>query len=212
VADDTYETWQPGDVPGWLAGPRGRAWFAVHGRAKDHMVRAARVAVKAAFVADCPLDALAYHVRARLLPRYPGDTDATYRARLDQAWSLWALAGTRAGLLALLAALGFPHAAIYDARDPTPPGEVSWPPDGNPGNWSRFWVFLDTSLDNPFGWTLQTWGGGWHWGDGSTWGSTATPGQVAMIRGALRLFKPAHVIVGGIFVDVGGTRLRWPGM
>jgi len=212
MAADDYETWQQGDVPSWLAGPRGLAWFAAHGRAKDLMVAGARVAVKCAFVADCPGDALPWLGFARRLPRYPGDTDTTYRARLLAAWTLWQQAGTRAGLLALLSALGFPHAAIYDARDSTPPGEVSWPPGGDASNWSRFWVFLDTTVDNPFGWVERVWGDPWAYGDGSTWGSTATVAQIDLLRAALRLFKPAHVLCSGIYVDfASGTRLRWAG-
>lgn len=212
MASEKYEAWQPGDVPSWLQGPRGLAWFAAHGRAKDLMVQAARVAVKTGFVHDCPADALPHHGAARLLPRYPGDTDDTYRARLAAAWDLWEWAGTRHGLLLMLEAMGFPHAAIYNVRDATPPGEVSWPPDGDTANWSRFWVFLDATVDNPFGWVKRTWGSGWRYGDGSTWGSTATRDQINLLRATIRLFKPAHAVCAGIYVDfAGGARARWAG-
>lgn len=209
----TYRQLQSESAPKALRGKRGSAWMRAHGRAKDWTQDAVRQAVRAGLVAVAPVDALGYDGNERNLPRYPGDTDETYRARLQRAWELWQQAGTRPGLLAVLDALGFANAAIHTARDPIPPGESSWPPDGDPSNWSRFWVFLDVSAgSNPFNWQRVPWGSR-RWGDGWTWGSTATRAQISLVRSVIRLWKAAHELCAGIVVDLpGGVRIRWAGM
>jgi hypothetical protein len=200
-------------VARWMQGPVMGAYLAACGDALDLVLDGLRQAVAARFVSETPADALGWIGAERLLPRYPADTDDTYRARLAAAWEVWQLAGTAAGILAALAACGFADAAIYTARDATPPGESSWPPDGDTANWSRFWVFLDVSTSNPFAWQPTVWTHARRWGGGATWGSTATVGEVALVRGVIRTLKAAHEVCAGLYVDLpGGRRLRGRGM
>jgi hypothetical protein len=205
---------QGSGVARWMQGPVMAGYLRAIGEALDVQLDAAGQAVAARIIALAPPDALGWIGAERLLPRYPGDTDDTYRARLQRAWDLWQLAGTAAGILAALDACGFHSAAIYAARAATPPGEASWPPDGDTGNWSRFWVFLDVTspANNPFDWQPTIWGTG-AWGTGGTWGSTATTGEVALVRGIIRTLKAAHELCSGLYVDLpGGRRLRGRGM
>ncbi len=197
-----------------MQGPVAAAYLGAIGDALDLTLEAMAQAVTARFVAHAPADALGWLGAERLLQRFPGDTDDTYRARLAAACVVWQLAGTEDGIIAMLIACGFTDVTVHVARGAIPPGEVSWPPDGDPANWSRFWVFIDASTapQNPFGWQPWTWGDGALWGDGHTWGSTATSGEVALVRGIVRLLKAAHEICGGIWIDLpGGNRLHWGG-
>jgi hypothetical protein len=193
-------------------------WLAAHGEVLDDLVARVRAAVKLRFVLDCVADALPYHGAARGLERYVGDTDASYRARLARAWELWQLAGTAAGIVAILNAAGFSHVAVYEALGAAAPGEAVWPPDGDAANWSRFWVLIDASVGayTPFAWKSVTWGSGGAgnrtWGSGWTWGSNATREQVATLRRIVRTWKPAHMVCAEILVDLpSGSRIRWPG-
>lgn len=210
----SYETDLVERAPGWLQGPHGAALLRLFGRSLDILLAAHKAAVKCRFVAVAPADALPHHGDARGLARYPGDTDATYRARLAGAWSFWQQAGTAAGILAALDACGFHNAAVYTARGSAPPSVSPWPPDSDTANWSRFWVYLDVTADadNPFGWAPVAWGER-DWGDGWSWGSTATPGEASLVRGVIRTFKAAHEVCAGVYVKLpGGTLLLWTGM
>lgn len=93
----TYES--EGLAPGWLQGYAGKGYLAARGSRKDAFVQGCREAVKARFPGVCPSDALPYHGRDRLLDQGPGETEASYRARLLAAWETWAWAGTAYGVL-----------------------------------------------------------------------------------------------------------------
>jgi hypothetical protein len=210
----TYESDAAVTGPTWLRGPVAVRIRAAIGVALDHGFDGLKQAVLARFVQRAPADALSDLGDERHIEQYPGDTTATYRARVLLAWDLWQQGGTAAGIIAALKSIGFTSVRIYTANGSGMPGEGVWPPDGDTSNWSRFWVLIDVSGSevNPFAWVRVLWGDrpfGTDW----TWGSTATPGQVALVRRVVRLWKAAHEICGGIFVDLpDGTRLRWAGM
>src|SRR5690606_37201251 len=121
-------------------------------------------------------DALDYIGVERNLPRFPGETDTNYEARLRDAWNLWRQAGTNGGIIAMFDALGI-AAEIKTNAD--------WDWDGDTDNWSRFWVVL-----TDHSWVSDgEWGDPGTWGDGGTWGSNATPDEVRAVRNIVRLFK-----------------------
>lgn len=219
-------------APGWLRKPKAALFLEGFGLLLDELVTRAKDAVKQRFVLLCAPDALGYHGLERGLERFGIDTDATYRARLAIAWALWQLAGTAEGIVTLLAFAGFrttagvPIATVYSVLGGVPPGESSWPPDGDLANWSRFWVFLNatTASNTPFNWQATDWGGAF-WGSGTwgggadtiwggwgvgTWGSSALTPEVDLTRRIPKTWKAAHEVLGGVVVDLpGGRRVRW---
>jgi hypothetical protein len=218
MAARSFETWQSEDLPPpWLQGRAGKIFHRVLGQAKDQLLAAAKVAVKARLVALCPLDALGWIGAERLLERYPVETDAQYRARLLAAWDAWAFAGTLRGVTSLLAAAGFTNVAIYDVHAAPAWWAAAWPPTSTVSNWSRFWVEIGEPFST-FGWQRLRWGdAGLKWGTGKTWGSTATVDHVRMVRGIIRKMKPAHTVCETIFVRLpngsgGYVTANWPGM
>ncbi len=98
----------PPVVPPWLLGPNGRTWLTAIGRSLDDNAERARQAVKARFPNLAPDDALAVLGEERGMPRGPGETTASYRARLLGAWDAWTWAGTPYGMLRQLLAAGYP--------------------------------------------------------------------------------------------------------
>lgn len=210
----TYEQDAATTGPVWLRGPVGVRVRGAFGAACDWAFDTLKQAVLARFVSKAPEDALGYLGAERSIERYPGDTLATYRARVQAAWTLWQLGGTAAGIIAALESIGFTSVRIYTANGSGPAGELTWPPDGDAANWSRFWVLIDVSGSeaNPFNWQRVTWGDGHKYGGGWTWGSTATVAQVRLVRRVIRVWKAAHEVHAGTFVDLpGGPRLRWEG-
>jgi hypothetical protein len=147
-------------------------------------------AVKARFFDSdtFPPSALSYLGAGRSMPRYPLDTDATYTARLRDAWNIWPQAGTKYGIEAQLAALGL-TATVKDRSS------VGWNWDNDTDNWSRFWVVI---TGHP--WASWEWGDGTLWGDGKTWGSDATVDEVKSVRALVRKWKPAQVVCTNIIV------------
>lgn len=201
------------NVPRWLQGTVGSGYLGSFGRVLDIVNDSLRQAVLARVVRVAPVDGLQWIARERNMPRYPGDTDATWRARLELAWPLWQFGGTAQGILTALASAGFTNAAIFSANQSGPPAVAPWPPTGTSANWSRFAVYLDVqaAADNPFSWASVDWGD-FDWGDGTTWGSTATTGEIDLVRGIIALWKAAHEICPWIYVKLpDGTLLRWQG-
>lgn len=126
-----------------------------------------------------PIDALPLKGSDRNIERYPGESDASYMARVAGAWVAWPQAGTHNGLLGQLTAAGF-TATIKEMRD--------WNWDGNTANWSRFWVVITGT-----GWARTHWGDGRKWGEG-VWGCNAPLDQVHVLRRIVRKWKPGHMV------------------
>lgn len=135
-----------------------------------------------------PVDALALLGDERLSPRYAIDTDATYRARLRNAWERWKQGGSEIGLKAELAAYGLTAEVKLN-------NEWDW--DGNAANWSRFWVVLH---DHPWLPPAELGEPGPVLDGTTTLGSTATPEEVDTVRKIVRRWKPAHMVCSHIIL------------
>jgi hypothetical protein len=98
--------------PTALQGPVGTAFESAYGAMKDALVARLAASVKAKFPGIAPADALAAIGAERLMDRGPGETDAAYAIRLQNAWNTWPLAGTPRGLLRALYDAGYPNTAI----------------------------------------------------------------------------------------------------
>ena len=188
-----YSEYEVQRAPVWLRGEFGSGWLQSHGFLKDGLAEGARQGVLARFVSKAPSDALPVLASERSLERMPADTDATWRARLADAWSMWAYAGTRKGVKEAIERTGYATSVVlYDALEwPTGPGAV---------NWAVFWVVL-----SGHGWSTEgLWGDPGTWGDGGTWGSDASEEEVQRVLRLVRLWKPAHAYCAAVIVLLSG--------
>ena len=130
----------------------------------------------------------------RGMPRYPGETEAGYRARLHGAWDAYGVGGSDGGIIAQLEAAGYTGAAIYTARDDWYPGD----PD-----WSRYWVVIQLGTHSVTG-PGVAWGGGREWGDGWLWGIATGADDVTTVAAIVGKWNPVRWrCVGLVFVGAG---------
>lgn len=126
------------------------------------VVARAKAAVKARFPGVAPSDALEEIGLERGMPRGPGESDASYGARLLGAWNTWPWAGTAFGLLNALAAAGYAAEVRIQNRmryaldaagalvvEQRPAGE--WRFDTSTAFWSRFALVLVPPFPFTFG-------------------------------------------------------------
>lgn len=111
----TFSDWLQLLAPPWLLDPGGRALLSTIGTQMDRGRDRIRQGVRARFPEVAPSDALPVIAAERLLPRAPGETDASWAAYLRKAWEVWGGdptlgggAGTPAGVLTAVARAGFP--------------------------------------------------------------------------------------------------------
>ncbi len=110
----SYEEWMEKVQPPWLQNEAGRRWARALGHVLDGAVDGARDAVLARYPSYAPEDALNLVGEGRALRRFPPDEpDASYRERVRHAWDWWLRAGTKPGMEAELARLGF-HARVIE--------------------------------------------------------------------------------------------------
>ncbi|MGB0963974.1 MAG: hypothetical protein ACPGVY_14910 [Mycobacterium sp.] len=183
--------------PGWLRGTWGtRLVQGVFALSADVLSDWAVEGVRAArmLVAHSGPEALEMTGRERLMPRYLDETDTAYAARLQDAWDLWAAAGTAAGMIAQFAAAGWSGVEIYTS--------TQWPLRHVAGWWSQWFLFFPEGTHS---WTgPNTYGDGHTYGDGATYGSSATVGEVQRIRGILGLWKAGHEICREVVIEITG--------
>lgn len=157
-----------------LQGRWARAWGRSLGAEKDRTVERARQAVLAGAVTRCPADALPLLGADAQLEQLPGETAASFRARIAGAWDTWPWAGTRTGLGTIFTLLGLTVRLATAA-------ELSRTP------WAQWWAFASGT-----GWTRRVWGAATKaWGSG-VWGSTATRDDVRRVRRFARQFSNAR--------------------
>jgi hypothetical protein len=132
---------QGGLAPTFLLQPAGIAFEGGLGDAKDALADRIKLAVLARFPNYAPPDALQALGIERNLPRGPSETDATYAARLVNAWSTWPWAGTPYGLLQALKSAGYANVIITQVRR----NYFSLDPNGN----------LVITSESGFSWTMD---------------------------------------------------------
>ena len=185
----SYATYQPSLYPTALADPYGQSWGRAQGVMKDRLATLAADAVDMGLVLRAPADALPYLADdAGGLERFPIDDDASHRARIASAWTLWPWAGTRYALEVVAAQLDFAGVTIRTARE--------WGMSDAATLWARWWVLV--TQNGPFA-SDGTWADAGTWDDGGTWDSDASLGLVSQIRRFFRRFSNAR--------DVGFVRL-----
>lgn len=172
--------------------------------------------------------ALPYNGADRDLPRYLGEPDADYAARLRDAHRSARAWGSARELISQvqiaskwISAVATPvrtvseqgaHAsAVWDERASltgsfvhTRVAPTNWQWDTN-DRWWRTWLIIDSTA-GPWQ-TDGTWGSPGVWGDGGTWGSTATVAQVQQLEDLVRKWKRAGSTVQ-IIVTFASTLLE----
>lgn len=195
-ADPTrFRVYQPGLLPPWMD-EAGRDWATAQGLLKDALLEAVTAAVAARRASDCPEDALPRLGEDSQIERMPGESSASYRARLRERFPTWQASGTDLGVLLQLEAAGLSVRAKRNNQ---------WDWDGHPGNvapwWARMWLIVDRP--NSFGPPLVC-GGGAVCGDGSICGMTGGSLElVAAIRRLAKKWTSSHVLLVNVIVMTG---------
>lgn len=135
-----------------------------------------------------PPDAKSKLGEERRMPRYAGETEASYTARLAGVWSAYLVAGSEASLLDQLAAFGLPGAIIntpYTGWSTLEP--LDW--------WSQAWVSIPVGM-HPY-YAPMACGDGTHCGDATAVCDVGgiTGSEVAAIRALVRKWKPHDWVV-----------------
>lgn len=166
----------------------------------DVIEEAANQAMKARFVLSdtVPDDALPHIGENVQLERYPLDTIDTYKARLAEAFTIWSQAGTRQGVLAALAASGFPGAQLIEDHE--------WDRQPKP-YWSQFWIVFPDGTHNVTPSTAAYGDPGLRYGNGVLYGVQGITGEeIEGLRALAKKWKRAASILREmIFTDGGIT-------
>lgn len=164
-------------APGWLQVGDGGRWQAGNGDSLDLMVDRFRQAVLARFIQRAPSDGLDLLGADRNMPRYLRESDAAYRARLQDAWAYWQWGGTKKGVQDVLTRLGYLVTVqeIYQL---------------DTSRWAEFYVTIAPALERP----SKAWRDGGTWGDGGKWGQgwVAFPDEREALEGVVADIKGAH--------------------
>ena len=186
-------------LPGWLQGTWGTRFFGVIGLFCDAIGQGASEALRAPWLKErhntvnpgSPDDSLRLKGSEYSMPKYPGETDDQYRARLELVWQTWGIAGGGPSIIEQLEAAGYVGAYI-EFR----PGADG--PQGQAGPWwSQFWVIFPIG-SHPVTETSPKWNY-FKWNDGTTWGPCTIPRDFAeTVRGIISQFKPSDWICRGL--------------
>lgn len=187
-------------TPPWLGGTWAAKFLTVAYGLFDLVNRSNLDAAKSGLVETCPVDAVPYHARARMIDAILGETVEALRLRLLSAWSHWSESGTKAGLQAKLREYlpEAPDLVVYDiANDDWTGGAVlDGYDDDNGDNSSRLMVVIPQS--HP--WDTELVGPGLVVGPELLVGISMPASRLAVIRSVFRKYRPAHCI--GIGIDV----------
>jgi hypothetical protein len=215
-----YREWEFFTGPSWLQGPSDGQFIKEYGGAKDDAMDRARLGVMARFPGQitretdqppsvAPTDALDHIGADRQTPRAPGESDATYSARLLAAWDDLALLGGPYALLSNLTVMGYSGANIIQDN-------------------GRYWYLSGGVLTAGTLMTMATRGrAGWqfdclgqHDVTGELWSRFAllfasdaanlssTSGQV-ILNAIVNRFRPALATFMGTYVVLAGRPWGW---
>lgn len=177
------------------------AWFGVLcGLTGDLLAEGMSLALRLAWIADreSPDDVLPLIGTERGMPRYPGETAAQYRARLQDAWNAYTFAGAEQTIVSQFEHAGYPGTEIqFDALADGPNGEPA-------PYWSQFWVYFPYSSGHPVTGDGPTWNG-FNYGDGTLYGLDVTVGFYQLIHGIVGKWKPTRWICRGFIFELADT-------
>lgn len=165
----------------------------------DLAVELARQAALSGSPAECPLDAIDYHARDRMLERIVGETDEALRDRVVDAWGFWSAVTTTSGLQDILRAhTGCDEVYVYDEANDgwVSNGVGAGYDDTNTDLASRHAVVIGQT--HP--WAIPTVGPGPIVGPGLLVGIDMTLTELSMVRRIYRRHRPANMIGSDIFV------------
>ena len=109
--------------PPWLRRHYGlRLMGAISGLMGDIIMEGASQAIQGPWLRSGfqPPDALPLVGNERRMPRYPSDTDATYRERLAEAWSTYGRGGNEGAIIEQLIAFGLTNPVVIPAENSAP--------------------------------------------------------------------------------------------
>src|SRR6267142_201537 len=112
----TYRQYRQSLVPTTMQRPVGQAFQGEIGDVEDAAMDRAKQSVKARFPLLAPPDALTAIGRERMIPQAPGESNASYAARLQDAWNTWPWAGTPFGVLRALYSSGYRNVVLAQVR------------------------------------------------------------------------------------------------
>lgn len=183
--------------PDWLLGELSAGFIGViFSYTADALANAMSAAAKMPWLKEptSPNDVLPLVGAERRLPRYPIDTDETYRNRLWLAWDTYEFGGDENTIIGELANTGIVGAQVFD------PWNATFDPVGY---WSHFIVFFPIG-SHPVTAAGPAWGS-WNWGDGTIWGPVGlTVELAATIRGIIAKWKPVRWICRKIVFQISG--------
>jgi hypothetical protein len=193
----TFRELVEAESPPWLLGELSGAFEGVIlGLMADTIAEAMGAAVRMPWLLEplSPPDVLPFIGSERRLPRYPGETEAQYRARLHGAWEAYEFAGDESSILGQLAKAGYPGAQIYD------PWNMAFLPLGY---WSQFIVWFPIGT-HPVTDAGAVWGS-FNWGDGTVYGPGGLTVAIATtLRRIIKKWKPVEWICRGIMFQISG--------
>jgi hypothetical protein len=203
----SYRTWRMSMVPTTHQRPTAQAFQGALGDVEDSLIDRAKQAVKARFPLLAPSDALAAIGIERQLPRGPGEQDAAYAARLQDAWNTWPWAGTPFGMLRAFYATGYTNVVLAQVRGGK---QYTLDAGGNlvissGGTWTPtyvgdpFWSRFDVIFPSPLPATWQSGGV-----------PASTSNEANFIRSLISTWKPGHATANRIIIASSGRILGYP--
>lgn len=192
--------------PTWLIGETvsaahygQRFVFGAVGLMSDMALEAARLAVRAAYLTspDLSPEALPFVSAERNIFRVSPDTDATFAARLQDAWALFEFVGNESVIIGELERL--PAITTIEIKI-----AADWPLVPPAPHWSQFWL-ISRAGDHSVT-AVETWGGGGTYATTTppVWGAGASADFAASLRRRVRTYKAGHEVCRrAIFIETG---------
>lgn len=196
---DTYREYIEQILPGFLRNERGIAYTGVLGLVFDMLAEGASQATQLHFVSKAPTDALGFVGLQKDTERFPGETNAAYKARIAVGVESHLQGGTKQVIEDNLA-LCWKAGEVYEDAD--------WNTQPKPF-WTNMWVFFPKELTHGVA-------GAELYGAASTYSSYplaplvygasqgATPQLSMMLRSLLRKYKAARTVVRKIIFEISG--------
>jgi hypothetical protein len=195
-----YKDFFGSQLPPWMQDTYGKVLARAVGDLKDDLLARCKEGVKSRFPDYAAPDALAQIGTERQIDRGPGETRASYAARLKAAWETWPYAGTPTGVLSALFWAGYTQVELITQKG------KHW--RRNPTTGIAF-----VNYDNAAGYTF-TGSNFWNtfivhiYGLPASWVTNGVPqsdsNEAINIRRLIKKWKSGHSIVPRIVISNGG--------